>query len=152
MPPHDEMRDDVVLSEHVQLHNQIYPSRCHNYKHSRIPLKSNLNIPLWRKHLHDYSDNIICDYLEFGWPVGYQYEVYGFPVSNSRSHRGAMSFPAELDKYLAEERSRGSVAGPFSSIPFHRGMAVSPLNTVPKKDTDERRVILSRLTRQSMPE
>ncbi|KAK3750304.1 hypothetical protein QZH41_001780 [Actinostola sp. cb2023] len=57
---------------------------------------------------------------EFGWPVGYLYDVYGFPISELRNHKGATTFPDELNKYLEEELSRGSVAGPFDSIPFSR--------------------------------
>ncbi|KAK3749290.1 hypothetical protein QZH41_007556 [Actinostola sp. cb2023] len=57
---------------------------------------------------------------EFGWPVGYLYDVCGFPISELRNHKGATTFPDELNKYLEEELSRGSVAGPFDSIPFSR--------------------------------
>lgn len=34
------------------------------------------------------------------------------------------------------------VAGPFEAVPFHDGFVVSSLNTVPKRDSDERRVIV----------
>ena len=39
----------------------------------RIPIVSKLNIQQWRSDLSDYHDNVIVDYLEFGWPVGYHY-------------------------------------------------------------------------------
>ena len=32
--------------------------------------------------------------------------------------------------------------GPFRELPFEREFCISPLNTVSKKDSDERRVIL----------
>ena len=90
----------------------------------------------------DYSDSIVCDYLEFGWPLGYLYDVHGFPSSNFRNHSGALNFRSEMHSYLQGELTRQSVVVPFTSVPFLNGMAVSPLNTVPKKDTTDRRVIL----------
>ena len=87
-------------------------------------------------------DNNIVDYLEFGWPVGYDYEQFGFPVSQLRNHSGATNFPHDLDLYLDTELARHSVAGPFSLPPFSGRLAVSPLNSVPKKDSAERRIIL----------
>ena len=51
----------------LHLHDAIHASGV--YKHCRIPLSSALNISLWRSYLVDYSDSIVCDYLEFGWPV-----------------------------------------------------------------------------------
>lgn len=37
----------------------------------RIPLDSDLNIQAWREELNQYHDKTLCDYLEFGWPLGY---------------------------------------------------------------------------------
>lgn len=87
-------------------------------------------------------DNVIVDYLEFGWPVGYDYEKYGFLVSQLRNHLGAINYTDDLDIYLDTELARHSVAGPFSFHPFRGGMAVSPFNSVPKKDSAERQIIL----------
>lgn len=126
----------------LHLHDVIHASGVYNHKHCRIPLSSALSISLWRSYLVDYSDSIVCDYLEFGWPVGYLYDVHGFPSSNFRNHSGALHFRSEMHSYLQGELNRQSVVGPFTSVPFRNSMAVSPLNTVPKKDTTDRRVIL----------
>jgi len=37
----------------------------------RIPVPIRLNIPVWRDLLQEYKDHVICDFLEFGWPLGY---------------------------------------------------------------------------------
>ena len=126
----------------VGLHERVFASGLPNYKGLRIPLESKLNIPQWRSFLEDYPDNVIVDYLEFGWPVGYDYEKYGFPVSQLRNHSGAINYPDELDIYLEAELARHSIAGPFISPPFSGRLAISPLNSVPKKDSAERRIIL----------
>lgn len=44
--------------------------------------------------------------------------------------------------YLEKESYSVNILGPFDSSPFQTGMKISPLNTVPKKDSSERRVIL----------
>ena len=43
---------------------------------------------------------------------------------------------------MTKEIYLGRVAGPFDAVPFTDGFVVSPLNTVPKRDSAERRVIV----------
>ena len=43
---------------------------------------------------------------------------------------------------LSKEKSYGAILGPFADNPFICNIALSPLNTVPKKETVERRIIL----------
>ena len=126
----------------VRLHERIFASGLPNYKGLRIPLPSKLNIAQWQSSLQDYHNNVIVDYLEFGWPVGYDYEKYGFPVSQLRNHLGAINYPNDLDIYLKAELARSSIAEPFLSPPFSGRLAISPLNSVPKKDLTERHIIL----------
>ena len=44
--------------------------------------------------------------------------------------------------YLVKESINKAIIGPFKENPFHSGIKISPLNSVPKKDSFERRVIL----------
>ena len=44
--------------------------------------------------------------------------------------------------YLSTELVSGSVRGPLACNPFVAPVALSPLNSVPKPDSDERRFIL----------
>ena len=59
-----------------------------------------------------------------------------------RTHRGALTFPSAVQEYISSEISLGRVAEPFADPPFHDGFVVSPLNTVAKRDSNERRVIV----------
>jgi hypothetical protein len=54
--------------------------------------------------------------MEFGWPVGYDYSLFGFPVSDPRNHKGALLFPDDIDSYLLKDRSMCAVIGPFSLL------------------------------------
>ncbi|KAK3751282.1 hypothetical protein QZH41_002731, partial [Actinostola sp. cb2023] len=61
----------------------------------------------------------------------------------SRNHKGALLFSVDIDRYLYKERSACAVIGPFSTNPFSCQFAVSPLNSVPKADSEERRIIVN---------
>ena len=111
-----------------------------NYLVARVPVPSALNISAWRELLQAYEDSVVCDFLEFGWPVGFVPTV--LPIFELRTHRGALQFPEQVTAYLNKEIYLGRVAGPFDAVPFTDGFVVSPVNTVPKRDSDERRVIV----------
>ena len=95
---------------------------------------------MWRSSLLDYPDNIIFDFLEFSWPLGYCGEAV--PVFALRNHRGALNFPAAVEAYLTSEDHLGRVAGPLDALPFDDAFVVSLLTSVPKRDSSERRVIV----------
>lgn len=96
----------------------------------------------WQSYLRDYEDYAVCDFLEFGWPVGFDYSSSFPKTPDFRHHKGAIDFPDAVDSYLLSETVRNAVTGPFSHNPFSCPVAVSPLNSVPKSDTTERRIIL----------
>ena len=60
-----------------------------------------------------------------------------------RTHRSALTLPSAVQEYISSEISLGRVAGPFAALPFHGGFVVSPLNTVAKRDSNERRVVVN---------
>ena len=95
---------------------------------------------MWRALLQGYEDRVICDFLEFGWPLGHTNQT--LPVFDLRTHRGALTFPSAVKEYISSDISLGRVAGTFADPPFHDGFVVSPLNTVAKRDSNERRVIV----------
>ena len=111
-----------------------------NYRVARIPVFSALNIAKWRELLQHYPDNVICDFLEFGWPIGYMSDT--LPIFDLRTHRGALTFPDQVNAYLSKEVQLGRIAGPFDKAPFMQGFVLSPLNTVEKRDSEERSVIV----------
>ena len=45
-------------------------------------------------------------------------------------------------KYLDKESTNRAIIGPFKENPFKSGIKIRPLNSIPKTDTTERRVIL----------
>ena len=125
----------------VTLHNQVYAKGQPNFLGARLSVPTSLHLSLWRSLLTEYSDVEVCDFLEFGWPIGYNYHGV-LPSSDFRNHKGALDFPSAVDSYLSTELALGSVCGPFARNPFVAPIALSPLNSVPKPDSNERRFIL----------
>lgn len=48
----------------------------------------------------------------------------------------------QIQNYLKKEKAYGAILGPFRKNPFISGVVLSPLNSVPKKVSTDRRVIL----------
>ena len=127
----------------LALHEEVYTSGLPNYRCCRCPVLTSLNIPQWRECLRNYHDSRVCDYVQFGWPVNYDYVSFHFPVSNDRTHKGALDFPTAITQYLNSKIACGAVCGLFDAVPFSSGRkAFSPLNSIPKSDPLERRIIL----------
>ena len=126
----------------LDLHARVFASSVYNFQGLRLPVPSSLRVPVWRSYLREYADYAVCDFLEFGWPVGFDYSCPLPKHVEFRNHKGALDFPDAVDIYLSSETGRGVVIGPFDTNPFSCPVAVSPLNSVPKPDTIERRIIL----------
>ena len=138
LEPPSSLLSEPSLSPFVSLYHAVASEP--NYLSARLRVPSGLRIDNWRARLQDYHDKIVCDFIEFGWPIGYEKSV--FPSRTSRNHRGALDYPLAIQQYLKDELALGRIAGPFKDIPFPSGFASSPLNTVAKRDSTERRVIV----------
>jgi hypothetical protein len=128
------------LVDMVQAHNNIVDSGVHNFQFCRIPVKSGFNVDFLESALIDYEDSSVCEYLAFGWPVNHQ--GVDIPTSCPRNHSGARFHSKAIDKYIVKEASYGAVLGPFHHNPINTPLALSTLNSVPKKDSADRRVIV----------
>ena len=104
-----------------------------------MPVKTSFNIDNWTKYLHDYDDFSIVQYLRYGWPINYQSTV--LPQSTLKNHSSAIQNNLCLMDYLVEELAHGAIIGPFSCNPFSHPCVVSPLQTVPKRDSSKLRVV-----------
>ena len=124
----------------VQANKAVRSSKKPNFAGCQIPVQSNINFEFLEKELENYHDREIILLLRYGCPLSY--EGSGNLSRNCRNHKGATDFPEHIDKYLEREMAAGAVMGPFRESPFEIETVVSPLNTVPKRDSDERRVIV----------
>ena len=135
------IREDIMLNL-VDMFEHVHASGQPNYISCRVPLiNSNLNIEKWRERLLGYDDVVVCDYLEFGFPLDFR-KGSKLSYDERRNHKGARDYPGFINGYLDRECGAGRIAGPFCSNPLSTSLVLSPMNTVPKSSLDERRVIV----------
>ena len=85
-----------------------------NYLGAREPVLTHWDL--------DLLDSLLQDYITDG--------------SSHVSHKGALQFPTAINQYLCTEQANNTLLGPFPHNPS------SPLNSIPKQDSEEHRVIL----------
>lgn len=135
-------------SEKVIWHQVVKKSGVFNFQKCRIPVNNKINTKFLRRLLSNfqYKDTLVCDLLEFGFPIGFEGDENSFCSKKSeqaiKNYKGANDFPEEIEKYLIKELSLDAIIGPFNENPFGSNIVISPLNSVPKKEPNERRVIL----------
>ena len=126
--------------EPITLHAAVYSSGRPNFKESKLPVPSTMNIGLWHELITGYQDTEVVDFLTYGWPLGYVKET--LPVTAVKNHKSALQFSGHIDDYIQKELSYGAIIGPFEENPFDIPLAFSPLSSVPKKDSVERRTVM----------
>lgn len=57
------------------------------------------------------------------------------------NHKSAISFPECIDTYIDKLIERGAVLGPFDTNPLASPLIISPLQTVAKSGSDDKRVV-----------
>jgi hypothetical protein len=127
----------IKLSEHVRASGQFNFQCCQ----IPVPASKNFNMVLWRERLRDYEDKVLCDLLEFGFPLDFD-KNKEVSYNERRNHKGAREFPDFINRYLKKECENYRIVGPFVQNPLSTQIVVSPLNSVPKSSPDERRVIV----------
>ena len=107
-----------------------------------------MNIDYMRSLLLDYKDNVVCDLLEFGFPIGFNgirsqilISVDKKDIWEYKNHKGAEEYPNGMLEYLKKESKNAAIIGPFKESPFTSGIKIFPLNSLPKKDTTKRWVV-----------
>ena len=126
----------------VELFEHVNASGSPNFACCRIPIPySSLKIPVWREKLQHYHDKIVCEFLQFGFPLDFD-RKQKLSFNERRNHKGARDFPIFINKYMKREREAKRIMGPFGENPLSVPLVVSPMNTVPKDSVDERRVIV----------
>ena len=125
----------------IQLHQQVNSKGYPNRWGVRIPVQTKWNLEKLGQLLTDYEDKEVVEWMRYGWPTG-RLPTLPDPSITNKNHTGASEHPEALRKYIQKEQAQGAVMGPFERIPFQGKIGISPLSTRPKKDSDDRRIIL----------
>ena len=72
-----------------------------NYQQTRIHVTSNLNIEAWENYLQNYPDQLLIQYLKFGFPLSLHKDN---KLNNDQitNHFLAKQSPEAVDEYLAK--------------------------------------------------
>ena len=130
-------RNDEDVSLHDKVHREGYPNRWG----AKQTVKSRWNLKLFDSLLRNYKDREVVQWLRYGWPTG-RLPSLPSPGQCKTNHKGASNYPKQLHKYISKESRYGAVMGPYKKIPFKDKVGISPLSTRPKRDSQDRRVIL----------
>ena len=112
----------------------------YNYETMKVDINMTWNLQLLTSLLQNYHDREIPQFLRYGFPV--EHDDDSPLILSGINHKGATDFPEHIENYLEKERSMGATIGPFECIPFKGPVAISPLSTQPKKESNVRRVIM----------
>ena len=130
----------VALHHLVNSSSVYYPEGTPNHLGARIPLQhTNLNLPMWRKHLIGYDNPEICQFLEFGFPLGLQESPKPALVPSYRNHGSSYQYYKWIDEFIATGLGYCDMSGPMMESPFTQ-FNTSPLMTAVKKPNGRRAV------------
>lgn len=88
-----------------------------NYIGARIPVPSDLNHEAWEAALADYHDRTICQFLRFGWPLGYHKDLP--PTSVEKNHPSAEYHMDHVQKICGERTFVWRLAWAIFGPSFH---------------------------------
>ena len=124
----------------LNLHESVKLYDTNNFRGARIPLQhNNINVDNLRSYLtkYSYQHMHICQYVQYGFPLGLWSEAYLEPAT--RNHSSSYSYYSYLDKFVETELEKLGMTGPFDSSPWENVM-LSPLMTSSKKPNGRRPV------------
>ena len=99
---------------------------------ARIPVPTNLNLQQLEKICVTPEDHLTLQYLQFGFPVGYDGPV---PTPTCHNHPSAVHHSTDVAVYIFKVLGEGAMLGPFDQLPFTPWTQTNPLLTRPKKDS-----------------
>ena len=113
-----------------------YDSYTPNHLGARVRLPhTKLNVDRWRHHLVGYENAELCQFLEYGFPLGLT--SADELQSKTRNHGSSYAWYGHVDKFITTEVEECGLSGPFEVSPW-QDIVVSPLMTAHKKPLSRR--------------
>ena len=119
----------------------VRESGKHNFEEVKIQVNNEWDLNKLEIWLEGYHDKEIIKYLKYGWPLNAVDTAVNTEVPANQ--KGARQNPSKIRSYLKKELEAGSIIGPFKRNPFGKYARFSPLDTRPKKHSEDLRVILN---------
>ena len=119
----------------------VRESGKHNFQEAKITVNEKWNLEKMTELLGDYEDKMLMEFLRYGWPLNAQAPDVNHEVLDNQ--QGAKRNATDVRKYIENELHHGSIIGPFKKNPFGPEARFSPIDTRPKKDSEELRIIMN---------
>ena len=107
---------------------------------AKVLVPTSLLLSNWISLLSNYHDNIVIDFLSYGWPINYT--AHSRPVLSLHNHPSTTNFGLHVQAYLDTELAWNAIVGPFDYPTFSDDFVCSPLQTVPKCGYSTRWVVM----------
>ena len=130
-----------TIDKDLQLHERVIREGYPNRWGAQVPIETRWNLDRLQELLHNYEDQEVVEWIRYGWPMG-RLPTLADPAITHKNHKGATDYPQAMKNYIDKELKRGAVMGPYDKTPFTGKVGISPLSSRPKKDSEERRIIL----------
>ena len=129
-----------ALHQLVNSAGMYYPKGTPNHLGARIPLQhTGLNLDAWRKHLIGYDCPEICQFLQFGFPLGLQQDPMPELQSSYRNHGSSYQYFKWIDEFIKTGLGYCDMSGPIAGTSLSN-FYTSPLMTAVKKPDGRRAV------------
>ena len=125
----------------TEANRRVRKSGKDNFKGERIQVTNNFGFKYLEQQLEQYEDKLIIQLLKFGFPLNAENTELQNKIPANQE--GARINIEELRGYVKNQRAAGTIIGPFRRNPFGRYARFSPLDTRPKKDSTEQRIIMN---------
>ena len=127
------------LQDHVNLVNYVRSYGKQNVLGARVRINFTWNLALAHQLATSSSDREVVEYLTFGWPLNHDGRCMSITLQN---HVSALEFPQQVTNYVTAELQKGVLIGPMATLPWQEHVAVSPMSTRPKRDSNKCRIIM----------
>lgn len=130
----------MTVNNIVLVNDLVRKTGVPNAKGLKIPVNTKLNIAFFEAICQNDKDKQTVQYMKFGWPLGH--DGHTIPPEPKRNHKGARDFPEATMEYLQSEKNKHRIVGPFDNKVFTARNGISPINSVPRKDSDRCHFVL----------
>lgn len=124
----------------LYVHKMVYCSGKPNFLGVRLPIYTKVNVNFFEQNAFGFKDDRLVDFIKYGFPVGNT--RLPAPQGFTRNHSSARLFESEIDKFVKTGVEDYSIVGPLTGDEFECTPHFSPLGSVEKKDSSERRIIM----------
>lgn len=99
--PHATDDAKSAIPAFADLYQKVKSHNLPNCLGARIHVHSGLNIINWAAMLKEYHDNELCQFLTYGWPLGFYSQTP--PETVPDNHPSAINFPEHVREFIATE-------------------------------------------------